>query len=96
MDIAFISLIVAGVVASLQLLNYVNNRSIAKETSTDKFAKAAELLSIGEEINDITSKLEDHTAKISALQSAAAVLISQMNQQIREVEKLSDKLDDWK
>jgi predicted nuclease with TOPRIM domain len=81
-------------------LNFLNTMSVRKEAGLDKFAKAAavdnELIVIRKDIADIDSKLEDHGQKISNLQVGSAVLNSQVSAQLREVEKLGDKLDEWR
>ncbi len=99
-ELGFIALGVSVIGGGVQLLNYLNVRAVRKEASTERYAKAdgvaSELAVIRGDVVDCEDKLEDHSAKISALQSASAVLCSQMNAQIRELEHLSDKLDDLK
>ncbi len=96
--IAALGLLVSVMVGIVALLSYVNNKSVRKEASLDKFAKAAgvdsELVVIRDDISDAIKKLDDHGAKISALQSQGAVLVSQVAAILKETEKLSDKLDD--
>jgi predicted nuclease with TOPRIM domain len=100
MDIGLVSLIVSGFVASVTALNFLNTMSVRKEAGLDKFAKAAavdnELIVIRKDIADVYAKLEDHGQKISNLQVGHAVLNSQVGAQLREVEKLGDKLDEWR
>lgn len=99
-DLGMISLAIALGVGLLQLLNYLNTRSVRHENTADRFAKAdgvaLELNSIRIDISGVENKVENHSAQIALLQSACAVLVSQMTYQIRELEKLDDKLEDLK
>lgn len=62
----------------------------------DKFAKIETLIDVKKDISDIEDKLEDYGAKIGNLQMQGAVLNSQMTAQLRELEKLGNKLDEWR
>ncbi len=100
MDTGVIGLLLAGTVGAIQLLTYISTRTLRKEVSEEKFAKADgvtnELTFIRSDIGDLEEKLDDHGSKISGLQMASAVLISQMQAQISALEKLNDKLDELK
>ena len=105
MDLGIISIAIAIGVGLLQLLNYLNTKSVRKEVSLDKFAKAdgvtLELTNIRAAITRIETKLEDHGEKISELRTQSAVCSNQhrhtsdnMESQLEALEKLVRKLED--
>lgn len=100
MEIGLISLLLATAVGFIQLLGFLHSKEIRKEQTTDRYAKAdrvaLQLTGIEKDLRDIENISEDHSIKINALQSSAAVLVEQMRSQISSLEKLADKLDDLK
>lgn len=100
MDIGIISIIVSGLVASITALNFINTISVRKEAGLDKFARTAavdnELIILRKDIAIIHLKLEDHGQKISNLQINVAVTASQMGGQLKELERLVDKVEELK
>lgn len=105
MDLGIISIAIAIGVGLLQLLNYLNTKSVRKEVSLDKFAKAdgvtLELTNIRNCITRMEAKLEDHGEKISSLRTQSAVCVNQhentadnMQHQLEALEKLVGKLED--
>ena len=103
--ISLISIIISTIVGIIQLLSYLNNKNHTKESSMEKFAKAAninsELETIRNDIKQNASKLDDHSTQISELKTENAVCASERSRtnedilyQIRLLEKLDDKLDD--
>lgn len=97
-DIGIISLVVSGAVALISLLTFVNTISAKRETDIGKLARSVDvdnqLVFVKKDVITIISKLEDHGQKISNLQVSYAVLSTQMTTQLKEVEKLSDKIND--
>jgi len=107
MDLSIVSIIIAVAVGLLQLLNYLNSRSIRSEVSLDKFAKAdgvtMELNNIRISISKIHEKIEDYGEKIAELHTQNAVCLNQhsntaneMEHQLEALEKIVNKLEDLK
>jgi predicted nuclease with TOPRIM domain len=100
METGTISLVISGFVAVITVLKFVSSMAARKEANDDKFAKADAVTNhftlIKNDIAHIEEKMEDHGQKISNLQVGGAVLSSQVAAQLREVEKLGDKLDEWR
>lgn len=100
MDIGIISLVISTVVAAISILSFINTISVKKEGDLSKLARAtdvdSQLILVRKDINTILSKLEDHGMKISLLQISEAVLKNQMATELRELEKLGDKIDEWR
>ena len=104
MDLGIVSITIATGVGLLQLLNYLNTRSVRAEVSLDKFAKAdavgIELNNIRNSIAKIHEKLEDQGDKINELRTQSAVCINQhdnnaehMQNQLEALNKLVIKLE---
>ncbi len=100
METATVSLVISGLIGVMTVLKFISSLAAKKEASDDKFAKAeavtAIFTAVKKDISDIEDKLDDHGQKISNLQVGGAVLSSQVAAQLREVEKLGDKLDEWR
>lgn len=100
MEIGTVSLIISGGVAIITVLKFVASMVARKEASDDKFAKADavshQFIAMKSDIAHLEEKVEDQGQKISNLQVGGAVLSSQVAAQLREVEKLGDKLDEWR
>lgn len=105
MDLGMVSIGIATGVGILQLLNYLNTRSVRAEVSLDKFAKAdgvaMELNNIRNSITKIHEKIEDYGDKINELRTQNAVCINQhdntadnMQHQLEALNKLVSKLED--
>jgi len=104
-DLGIIGLGISVTVAAVNILGYLNTKAVRKEISDDKFAQAAsvnsELIVIRDDIARIDTKLEDYGSKISAIQIQNAICENQhehtsdnMNQQIKALEKIVEKIDD--
>lgn len=100
MDISAISLVVSCLVATISVLNFFNTKSVQKEAGMEKFARSTsvdnDLQAIRKDIKDIDQKLEDHGGELGILKIDSAVLESQMTAMLREVEKLDEKIDEWR
>lgn len=107
MDLSIVSIVMAVGAGLLQLLNYLNARSMRSEVSLDKFAKAdgvtVELNNIRTSISKMHEKLEDYGDKIAELRTQNAVCINQhentsddMQHHLEALEKIVTKLEDLK
>lgn len=102
MDFGIISLVVSVVVACITALRYLESRTERKEQENTKFARTegVSLETIRADIAANAEKLDDHSEKISTLQTQAAVCINQhsavasnMNNHLRAIERLGEKLE---
>jgi predicted nuclease with TOPRIM domain len=102
-----IGLIISVIVAGLQVLRYVHDRNLQKENNLDKFVKAddleEELKLVTDNIKTLFSKLDKLNDKISEIQLQNAIcsterenIAEDIEQQIKLLEKLNDKLDTLK
>ncbi len=100
METGTISLVISGFVAFITILKFISSMVARKEANDDKFAKAdavtQQFTIIKNDIVHLEERSEDHGQKINNLQVGSAVLSSQVAAQLREVEKLGDKLDEWR
>ena len=103
MDIGVVSLAVSVSVGILQLLGYLHSRTLSKEASTDKFAKASNVSSELDNIRDhvirIDHKMEDYGAKISSIQIQNGICennhihtAESIKEQIKMLERIDDRL----
>ena len=100
MENTTISLVLSVFAAIITGLKFFIDILTRKEVTEDKFAKNhtvnSEFSIIKKDIIDIENKLEDHGAKIGQLHIQGAVLNSQVSAQLRELEKLGNKIDEWR
>ena len=100
METGTISLVISGFVAVITVLKFISSMAAKKEANDEKFARVESVNNqftlIKNDIVHLEESMEDHGQKISNLQVGGAVLSSQVAAQLREVEKLGDKLDEWR
>jgi len=90
MDIGIISLIISGIVASIQIINFVASRQAQSENKLSVFAKAVDIRIELDSIKEVSSSLQD---KIIELDKKMDVLTERVDNEIRTTSKLLDKLD---
>lgn len=81
-------------------LSFWHTLAVKKESGLEKLAKATDvseqLILIKKDIRDVEDKLEDQGKSISLLQRQGDVLDNQMVSQLKAVEKLDNKLSQWR
>ena len=100
MDIGTVSLIVSGFATTITALSFLNTIGVRKEAAHEKLARAGDvenqLLLIRAEIRDTNARAEENSKQISLLQRQGDVLESEVSSQLKAVEKLTDKIDQWR
>jgi peptidoglycan hydrolase CwlO-like protein len=108
MDLGIMGLIVSGLVASIQIFTFFDNRNIRKETSLNTFAKSENVknelseirIAIDTKINHLTYLIEEMNKKfdntdeeIGINLTDIAVIKERINNDKEIIKKLDEKLD---